>query len=75
MNVEGSAIPVPRRQSGGIPVPKTPGRRTSSGVLREGERERTLLEKKRSEASLAGSMKPPPMPTARRKLSEVGESY
>jgi len=77
---EGSAIPVPssgipRRQSGGIAavVPKTPGRRTSSGVLRDGDREARELERKRSEASLAvgGAMKPP----ARRKLSGVGESY
>lgn len=77
---EGSAIPVPssgipRRQSGGVAagVPKTPGKRTSSGVLREGDREARELERKKSEVSLAGggAMKPP----ARRKLSGVGECY
>lgn len=71
---DGSAIPVPasglpRRQSGGL-IAKTPGKRMSSGILRDGERE---LEKKRSEASLTGGAMKPPMRT--RKLSGVGESY
>ncbi|KAL5351412.1 NADH:ubiquinone oxidoreductase [Pseudogymnoascus australis] len=71
---DGSAIPVPasglpRRQSGGL-VAKTPGKRMSNGILRDGERE---LEKKRSDASLAGGGMKPPMRT--RKLSGVGESY
>lgn len=71
---DGSAIPVPasglpRRQSGGL-VAKTPSKRMSNGILRDGERE---LEKKRSDASLAGGGMKPPMRT--RKLSGVGESY
>ncbi|ELR08948.1 NADH:ubiquinone oxidoreductase [Pseudogymnoascus destructans] len=71
---DGSAIPVPasglpRRQSGGL-VAKTPSKRMSNGILGDGERE---LEKKRSNASLAGGGMKPPMRT--RKLSGVGESY
>jgi hypothetical protein len=75
-DLEGSAIPVPssRRQSGGpgigLPTPggippKNPvlARRTSSGLIR-------VAEKERSEAD----MRPPPA-NRTRKLSEVGETY
>lgn len=69
---------LPRRQSGGVSaIPKTPGRKMSHSLLKEGEGGREggrEVERKRSEASLvgAGAMKPP---ARARRLSGVGESY